>query len=174
MHVKEYQENTSQHVVEGAWVSASEAPQLEELLLLAIVKYEPFRSFFDWEPFNMLERFFDNQPLFSDTRTPVLDIKENDKSYIFTFEMPGLKKDAINVSIEDRILRVKGERKEEIKDEKNNFLRQGRFYSKFESAYRLPDDVADKVNATYKDGLLELVLDKVPTEKVETKKIEIK
>ena len=89
--------------------------------------------------------------------SPVVDIEETDKNYMIRAELPGLDKDKVKVSVEDGVLMLSGERNLERKVEGKTFHRVERSHGTFSRSFTLPEDVdAEKVNANYKDGLLEV------------------
>ena len=105
-----------------------------------------------------LERLFES-PL--QAWAPALDVHEDKEGYTIRAELPGVKREDIDVSVQDGALIISGERKEEKVAEGTNVHRQERFYGKFSRALTFPTAVAnDKVKATYKDGVLTVVLPK--------------
>lgn len=92
---------------------------------------------------------------------PTLDVHEDKDGYTVRAELPGTKREDIDVSIQDGAVIISGERKEEKVTEGTEVHRQERYYGKFSRAVTLPTAVAnDKVKATYKDGILTVVLPK--------------
>ena len=92
---------------------------------------------------------------------PALDVHEDKNSFSIRLELPGMKREDIEVSLQDGALIVSGERKEEQVSEETTVHRQERFYGKFSRALTLPTAVAgDKVKAQYKDGILTVTLPK--------------
>ncbi|MEE9402349.1 MAG: Hsp20/alpha crystallin family protein, partial [Desulfobacteria bacterium] len=88
-------------------------------------------------------------------------------------EVPGMDKKDINITVSDGMLTIRGEKKHEKKEENEQYHRVERRYGAFSRTMRLPHEVeADKVDATYKEGVLSIRLPK--SEAVEPKKIEIK
>jgi HSP20 family protein len=87
--------------------------------------------------------------------SPALDAFEDKEKYTVSVELPGMKKEDISVSVHDGMLTVSGERKSE-KDGKEGLVhRTERYYGKFTRSVSLPATVhADKVSASYKDGVL--------------------
>ena len=130
----------------------------------------PERDFFD--------RFFADFALpsiaFEDTEwMPAFDMSETDKELIVKGEVPGMDKKDINITVSDGMLTIRGEKKHEKKEENEQYHRVERRYGAFSRTIRLPHEVeADKVDATYKEGVLSIRLPK--SEAVEPKKIEIK
>jgi len=104
--------------------------------------------------------------------TPSIDFSEKDGKYYLTAELPGINKEDISITVEDGYVTVSG-KKEDNKEEKGSdyYLKETR-YGSFSRSFRLPGKVAeDKVDATYKDGVLTVVMPH--EEEAETKKIEI-
>lgn len=129
------------------------------------------------DPFPDMERFFDDDvfaPMFSrrgfdrDGWMPAMDLTEEDNAFLATVELPGLTKKDIEVSVENNVVTVRGERKWEKEEEKkgDRFHRIERAYGKFERSFTLPSTVkADSVKAKFKDGVLELALPKAEESK---------
>ncbi len=90
-----------------------------------------------------------------------MDIEETDKNYMIRAELPGLDKDKVKVSVEDGVLMLSGERNLERKVEGKTFHRVERSHGTFSRSFTLPEDAdAKKVNANYRDGLLEVSVTK--------------
>ncbi len=103
---------------------------------------------------------------------PALDIAENEDSVTVTAEVPGMKSEDIDVTLERGVLTIKGEKKFEDERKEENFHRIERSYGAFQRVVQLPTDVdEDKVTANYKDGVLTLSMPKSPAAK--KRKIEI-
>jgi HSP20 family protein len=93
--------------------------------------------------------------------TPALDVYEDKDGYSIRVELPGMRREEIEVSIQDDALVISGERKAEEAKEGTEVHRQERFYGKFSRVLTLPNAVAgDKVKASYKDGVLTVTLPK--------------
>lgn len=108
------------------------------------------------------------------TWAPSVDVVENKDAYVLHAELPGLEKKDINVSVEDGVLTISGERKFEGKDEKDdNYRYYERRYGSFSRTFKLPEHVdAAKIKANHKNGVLELTLPK--TEAAKPRQIEVK
>ena len=92
---------------------------------------------------------------------PALDVHEDKDSFSVRVELPGMKREDIEVSLHDGALVISGERTAEKIHEDTEVHRQERFYGKFSRALTLPAAVAgDKVKAQYKDGILTVKLPK--------------
>ncbi len=104
--------------------------------------------------------------------TPALDIHEDKDNFIVRAELPGMKREEIDVSLHDGALSISGERKLEQKFEEAEVYRTERFFGKFQRTVSLPAAVAaDKVKAQYKDGVLTITLPK--TEEAKPKQIDV-
>lgn len=106
--------------------------------------------------------------------TPAVDIVEDDKAITLTAELPGMKEDDIEIVLRDEVLTVKGEKKSEKKEEEENYYLAERHYGAFERTFRLPESaIADKIKATYEDGVLVVVVPKRPEARKIEKKIKV-
>jgi HSP20 family protein len=104
--------------------------------------------------------------------TPALDVQEDKDNYSVSVELPGLKREDIQVTLNDGALVISGERHGEKAEEGVEIHRQERFYGKFQRALTLPAPVAaEKVKAQYKDGILTVTLPK--TEEAKPKQIDV-
>ena len=93
--------------------------------------------------------------------TPALDIHEDKDNFVVRAELPGMKREDIDVSLHDGALSISGERKTEKKYEEAEVYRTERFFGKFQRTVALPALVAaDKVKAQYRDGVLTITLPK--------------
>ena len=104
--------------------------------------------------------------------TPALDVYEEQDHFIVKAELPGLKKEDIEVSYHDGGLSISGERKSETKHEDAGVYRAERFFGRFQRTVTLPTPVAvDKARASYQDGVLTVTLPK--TEEAKPKHIDV-
>ena len=104
--------------------------------------------------------------------TPALDIFEDKDNLVVKAELPGMKREEIQVSLHDGSLGISGERKSETKHEDAEVYRSERFVGRFQRTVTLPAPVSgDKVKAQYKDGILTITLPK--TEESKPKQIEV-
>lgn len=104
--------------------------------------------------------------------TPRMDLKETDTEFLITMDLPGIEKDQVTISVEDHQLTVRGERKEEKKEEKENYLRMERSYGSFYRSIPLSTTVkVDAVQAKFKNGVLKIHIPK--TEESKPRKVEI-
>ena len=97
---------------------------------------------------------------------PVVDMFENDDSFVIKAELPGMGKDDIAVDVKDRVLTLKGERNYDNEVKEENYYRRERSYGKFQRAFSLPADVdSDKIKADFRDGLLKIEVPKPVVQK---------
>ncbi|BAH08494.1 heat shock protein Hsp18 [Clostridium kluyveri] len=125
-----------------------------------------FNSFFNNDfltPFNM--NLFNNG--FK------VDLKETDTSYLIEADLPGMKKDAIDLSFDNNYLTISAKRDDTIEDNKENFIRRERRYGEFKRSFYI-DNVDEKnITASFKEGVLKIELPKLEKGKGPTNKIEI-
>jgi len=97
---------------------------------------------------------------------PDVDIKETDKEIQIKADLPGMKLEDIEVSVDDDQLIIQGERKEEKEEKEKGYIRVERNYGSFYRAFNLGVPVkADQIKATYKDGVLEITVPKAEAKK---------
>jgi HSP20 family protein len=101
------------------------------------------------------------QPLMSENFLPPVDILENEHNIIIQAEIPGVKQEDLKITLENNVLTITGERKFEHEEKKENFHRMERRFGKFTRSFTLPASVdAEKVNANFENGLLNITLPK--------------
>ena len=119
-----------------------------------------------------LEQFARGSQLLNGGWGPALDVYEDKDNLTVKAELPGMKREEIEVSLHDGALTISGERKSEKKAEKGEVYRSERFFGRFQRTVALPSPVAaDKVKANYKDGILTVTLPK--TEEAKPKQIDV-
>jgi len=102
-----------------------------------------------------------------------VDVREDDEHVYVEAEVPGMSKDEIEITLEGGVLRIAGEKKQETERKEGDYHLRERRYGKFERSFTLPTTVDEgKVNATLKDGVLTITLDK--KDEVKPKRIEVK
>jgi len=95
-------------------------------------------------------------------------------SFVVKADLPGVNKDDIQIDLKDNTLTLKGEKKFENKVSKDNYIRVERSYGTFVRSFTLPQNVdAEKIKATYKDGVLELTLPKKEEAKPKQIKVDV-
>ena len=106
---------------------------------------------------------------------PAIDILDEKDQIKVKADLPGMKKEEIEVNLENDILTIQGEKKEEKEIKEKNFIRSERYCGAFYRAFNLPANVdASKANAVYQDGVLEITLPKKEGAKPKQVKVEIK
>ena len=106
---------------------------------------------------------------------PAVDLVEDKDNLIVNAELPGMKKEQIEIALHDGVLTLSGERKDEQKYQDAETYRSERFLGRFQRSISLPAPVdADKVKATYKDGILTVTLPKTEEAKPKQIPVEVK
>jgi HSP20 family protein len=106
---------------------------------------------------------------------PALDVHQDKDNVYVKAEIPGMSKEDIDVSVQDNLLTIKGEKKQEKEIKDKDCLRTERYYGAISRSVQLPAGVdASKVKAEYKNGILELVLPKREDAKPKQIKVEVK
>jgi len=143
--------------------------------MMAITRWRPFRDLLSIQ--DEMNRFFDDffghrlarVEWIEGVWNPSVDVSEDKDNVIIKAEMPGMKKDDVKISIQDNVLTLKGEKKQE-KDA--NYHRIERSYGYFCRSFQLPTSVkTDTIKASYKNGVLNIILPK--TEEVKPKEIPV-
>ena len=142
-------------------------------------------------PFEEIGRWFDEAwsrpltvltdtrwPMFSmkefATASPSVDIYEEGKELVMKADMPGMKKEDLDIRILDNVLTISGERKYEVKEEKGDFYRCERTHGTFTRSFELPHDVdTENIKAHLENGVLEIRLAKTEEATENTKKITV-
>ncbi len=111
--------------------------------------------------FGGLEGFGFEQPLTSANFLPPVDILEDEHNITLQAEIPGVKEEDLNITLENNLLTIAGERKFQDEEKKDNFHRIERRYGKFTRTFTLPAGVdTQNVNATFENGVLNITLPK--------------
>lgn len=114
-----------------------------------------------------------DESFFNRDWSPAVDIAENNNEYIIKAELPGLQKEEVKISIENNILTIRGERKNEQEKKETNYHRIERSYGMFERSFAVPGTVkTSEIDAQFKDGILTLTLPKA--EETKPKMIDVK
>lgn len=124
------------------------------------------RPAFDLEPFWQADSW---------VAQPAMDLVERDNAFELTAEMPGLDEKNIEVDVANGVLTVKGQKEEDKVEKKEDFRLRERRFGSFVRSVRLPETVdADKIEASFKNGVLKVTLPKKPEAQKPVKKIEVK
>lgn len=149
---------------------------------MAIVRWDPFRELEEMS--DRLNRMItrpgagQTAPQGKEVMTvadwaPTVDISETEAEYAIKAELPEVKKEDVKVTVEDGVLTLQGERKQEKEEKGKKYHRIERSYGRFVRSFTLPDSVDEsKVKAEYTDGVLHLHLPK--SEKAKPKQIDVK
>ena len=141
---------------------------------MALVRWNPtiapsFRTF--------VEDFFGDWKLFNNdgaSLVPAVNIKETDNLFLIELAAPGLKKKDFKIEVQNGVLMISSEHKEEMEEKKENFTRKEFNFTKFSRSFTLPENSnPDMIKATYKDGLLIVELPKIAKAVPAPKQIEI-
>jgi HSP20 family protein len=120
-----------------------------------------------------LSRFF-NEPVAGRPWCPAVDISENENALVLSADIPGVKMEDIEIKIEQGTLTLSGSREFKKQDEKGGYHRLERSYGSFHRAFSLPDTVeADKVEASFDNGVLTITLPKKELAKPRTIKVAV-
>ncbi len=139
----------------------------------SLVTYRPNGlSLFD-EMDRVFDSLFNDLPSFNN-RIPSVDVREEEGRYILEAELPGMTEKDIEVKVDENLLSISANKMEEKKEEKKNgYLLKERRSSSFKRSFVLPKDAdREKINASFKNGLLSLEIPK--TEKAKPKLIKVK
>ncbi|MBD3426840.1 MAG: Hsp20 family protein [Candidatus Omnitrophica bacterium] len=147
---------------------------------MALVPWRPKTDV--WQPFREMEnlqsemnRLFDltlgrwparSTGLMEGAWSPTVDVFESKENVLVKADIPGMKKEDIDISVRGDVLTIKGEKKEETETKDRDHVKTERFYGSFNRGIALPSEVDEsKVKAVYKDGVLEIVLPKKEEQK---------
>jgi HSP20 family protein len=145
-----------------------------------LTRWDPFRELEDMR--NRLDRFFGRAPVPVEGGkeamsvadwVPVVDITEDQEAYVIKAELPEIDKKNVNLTVQDGVLTIRGERRGEKEESGKKFHRIERSYGKFVRTFTLPDDANEEnVSASFKDGVLTIQIAK--TEKAKPRAIDVK
>ncbi len=143
---------------------------------MALVKWDPWREIED-----LFDRYTraDGRPRSgeigpaSEGWMPKVDIAETDKEFLIKAELPEIKKEDVTVDVQNGVLTLRGERKQEKEEKGKKFHRIERSYGSFTRSFTLPENVdPEQIKASFKEGMLNIQLKKVAGK--ESKAIDIK
>lgn len=148
---------------------------------MALVRWDPFRELEEMS--DRLNRVFTRPAIRTNGGgkeqltvadwMPIVDISETDGEYLIKAELPEVKKEDVKVTVENGVLTIQGERRQEKEEKGKKFHRVERSYGSFVRSFTLPETIDESgVKAEYKDGVLNLHLPK--SEKVKPKAIDVK
>jgi len=146
---------------------------------MSIVRYDPFRDIRTLQDevnrlfSTNMGRFFNDEGIARGAWSPNVDIFENKDQIVIEAELPGMNREDFDLSVENNVLTLHGERRFEKKEETDNYHRVERSYGSFSRSFTLPQTVsAEGANAEFRNGVLRVTLPK--REEVKARKIQIK
>ena len=135
-----------------------------------LIRYTRPTELFDWN--RMLDSFFDDVPVWN-TRTPAVDVKEEETRYLMEVELPGLTEKDIELKVEDSILTLSSKKEESKEEKKNGYLLRERRSAEFSRTFVLPNDTdRAEIKAEFKNGLLMVSVPKKP--EAQPRKIDVR
>lgn len=145
--------------------------------MMHLIPFRKTRELFSVPTNAWVDRFFEDfSPLFradGGDWHPSFDISETDEHVHVKADLPGIDVKDLDISIENNVLTVRGEKKQEKEDKSESYHRVERYYGTFSRSFTLPTTVKeDEIEAVYKDGVLALTIPK--SEASKRKKIEVK
>jgi len=146
---------------------------------MSLIKFNNRNRLFPSWNNDSLKGFFGNDDFFSndffeeDSLMPAMNVKEHEKDFEIEFAAPGFSKKDFEVTINDNILNVCGEKKNENEEKQEDYTRKEFSYNSFKRSLQLPKTVQTEqdVKATYKNGILKLNLQKKEEAKAKPKKV---
>jgi HSP20 family protein len=147
---------------------------------MKMTRYDPWRTMDDWRQemdrvfHPLLQRDVDNSRVAGGDWVPAVDIKDEEGRYLIRADIPGVKPEDIEVTMENGDITIRGERKFEETEEKENFKRIERSHGVFYRRFTLPDNIDEEgIEAKGKDGVLEVTIPKTTTTETHSKRIEV-
>jgi HSP20 family protein len=140
--------------------------------MLPTITRRSFRPFY-------MPNFFDEDffPVLNNRNgsTPAVNIREDEKNYVLDLAIPGIDKKELNIDVNEDVLTISSEHKNESEENGNGYKRKEFSYSAFSRSFYIPENVnKEKIEANYKDGVLTLSLPKQDADKSKlTRKIEV-
>lgn len=155
----------------------------QQEVTMSLIKYEPMHLLSRMQ--NELNHFFarddvlfpsltaEEQSLLGGEWLPRADLKEDDNQYTVTADIPGVDPKDVQVTLENGVLTLKGERKSEKEETRKHYRRKECMYGSFERSFRLPDTAdGDNVKASSKNGVVTIQIPKKAAAKAKSIKIE--
>ena len=145
---------------------------------MTLIKYDPFKELRSLQDemnrlfMTSVPRNFSQEEMASGGWSPSVDIYESEGEIVLEAELPGMKREDFEVTIENNVITLKGERHFEKKEEGDNYHRVERSYGSFTRSFSLPRTVsAENTTADFKNGILRVSLPK--KEEAKARKIEV-
>lgn len=140
---------------------------------MTLIKKKPWGQFFADPFFNEFPSLFEKN---DEDYFPAINVIENEEDFQIELAVPGFKKGEFSIDVENNILTISAEHKEEKSEDKKKYKRCEFSYNRFQRSFSIPDNIDEKkVKAAYDDGILRINLEKnVIENKREKKHIEVK
>ncbi len=159
---------------------------------MTLIRWNPVRDVTAWHPVSdfasefltmqreidrMFDRFrggvADDGSVSTSLVAPAVDIIERQNDYTIKAELPGVKKEDVKITVQNGVLTIRGEKKQEEEKKGENYHRVERSYGSFQRSFTLPNSVSsEKIEASYDNGVLSVTLPKV--EEAKPKEIEVR
>jgi len=169
--------------------NVTQLPVKKERIMPSATMPAPFESLrqeiervfddFGWGGYPFRRSLFAAEPLFrresSWATMPAVDVVESERAYEITAELPGMDEKKIEVKVANGQLTIKGEKQEEKEEKKKDYYMQERHYGSFERSFEVPESVdVDKIEASFKKGVLTVTLPKKAEAQKPAKKVDVK
>ena len=141
-----------------------------------LTKYHAFDEFKDFgSRFNSLLSEFDNKESALSGFVPVVNTREGEFAYHVEADLPGVKKEDINISVKGNMITISGERKSKTEVNEDEYHRVETSFGKFERSFTVPEGTdVENITASNEDGVLEVVIPKLKSVTEKVKKIKVK
>ena len=142
---------------------------------MTLVRYSKPRNVFP----NLINEFFNDDffmggRLMENSFVPSANVKENSKAFVIELSAPGFNKKDINIEVDDKMLKIYSEIKNEVENKDESIIKREFHYNSFESSFQLPENVnADNMKANYNDGILNIEIPKMEKEEKKKRLIDI-
>jgi HSP20 family protein len=142
---------------------------------MTLVRYSKPRNVFP----NLINEFFNDDffmggRLMENSVVPSANVKENSKGFVIELSAPGFNKKDINIEVDDKMLKIYSEIKNEVENKDETIIKREFHYNSFERSFQLPENVnAEKIKANYNDGILSIEIPKMEKEEKKKRLIDI-
>lgn len=117
--------------------------------------------------------FFSSMPANFVGNNFTVDLKEKENEYVVEADLPGVSKDAIDIDYSNNYLTISAKREDNVEDKNDNYVRRERSYGEYKRCFYIDNVDEDKIDASFNDGVLKLLLPKLTKGKDTRKKINI-
>jgi HSP20 family protein len=106
---------------------------------------------------------------------PAVDVEEREQEFVVRVELPGVQKEDVHIATQGNILTLRGEKKQHSESKESNYHRTERSYGSFQRSFTLPGSVKnDRIEASFSDGILEVVVPKAEDAKARTIDVKVR